>query len=238
MSKIEWCDLTWNISTGCTKVSAGCQNCYAERMHRRQQGIGHWKYMNSFNKPAFHSSELNRVFPKKRKRIFINSMSDLFHDDISDEMITSVFHQINWRREHIFMILTKRPIRLVEFSKKYVSWSTGELPSNLWLGVTVEDERNLWRIDQLRKVPAAVRFVSFEPLLERIQFPDFDLIDWIIVGSETGPGARKMFLDWAINLSAQAEILNIPFFFKKPSKGDFTVHIPSLNVRQFPADKD
>ena len=243
MSKIEWTDTTWNPVTGCDKISAGCQNCYAETMSKRLKGMGQEKYRNEF-KVICHPEELKRDFGKKPKKIFVCSMGDLFHKDVEFEFIQKIYNVILKNPQHIFQILTKRPATMFSFS----SWLTNkpfqtsiiEWPSNAWLGVTAENwetfEERSW---YLNEIPADVKFISMEPLLDDISQrnpKDFKYylshFDWVIVGAETGPKARPMSIDWARSIMLQCQILKIPFFFKKVSKGE---SIPlDLNVRQFP----
>jgi protein gp37 len=223
MTKIEWTDLTWNPSTGCEKISAGCLNCYAERMHKRLRGMGKEKYQSDFDKPVMWAKELKREFGKKPKKIFVNSMSDLFHPLIEDFFVYEILKVMERNPQHIFQILTKRPERVSR-----VQW-----PENVWFGVTVENKKELHRIDELRRIPCKIKFVSFEPLLEDLGVIDLFGIDWVIVGAETGPGARYMSIDWARQIMLLALFSDeIPFFFKKVSKGDFCPI--DLNIRQFP----
>jgi len=235
MSKIEWTDMTLNTSTGCEKISAGCQNCYAEKMHSRLRSMGNWKYSFDFNTIRMWRSVLETKLPKKPKRIFVNSMADLFHDRIDFLFMLEVLEMAADNPKHTFQILTKRPERALKFS----NWMTAgkPWPSNVWLGVTVENKKEMHRIDTLKKIPAALRFISFEPLLSYVPVSTEMLngIGWVIVGAETGPGARKMEISWVYNLATQAIISWVPFFFKKASKGD--VCPDELMVREFPENK-
>ena len=205
MSKIEWTNETWNPVTGCTKYSEGCQNCYAEKMTRRLSAMGQEKYKNGFNTVVFHSEELNRDFGGKSKMIFVNSMSDTFHDDISKFQISKILEYCSCNRQHIFQILTKRAARVEEFS----------YPPNVWLGVTVEKENYKNRIEFLRRTDAKVKFLSCEPLLGDLGKLDLTGIDWVIVGGESGTGARPMHPDWVRNIQKQCQEQNVPFFFKQ-----------------------
>lgn len=212
-SKIEWTDLTWNPTTGCTPISPGCANCYAKPFSLRLKAMGLTKYQDGF-KVRCHQDALHIPAEwKKPRRIFINSMSDLFHPQIPDSFIESVFKVIEQNPQHDFQLLTKRAERMVPISKKF-SW-----PINLWAGVTVESSKYLFRLDYLRLVPAAVRFVSFEPLLESIT-PDLTEIHWVISGGETGPNARYCDPRWIEDIYISSLKKNIPFFFK--SWGMFT----------------
>jgi protein gp37 len=208
-SKIEWTWSSWNPVTGCSKVSAGCRYCYAERMALRLQKIGQKKYKNGF-KVTLHNELLTEPLKwKKPQIIFVNSMSDIFHEDIPEDFIINMFgimQKANW---HTFQILTKRSARLVELAEK-LPWS-----SNIWMGVTVENADYIYRINDLGKVPAQVRFVSMEPLLGPIpEFP-YNLVDWLILGGESGPHARPMSKSWVIEIRNQCLKHNIPFFFKQ-----------------------
>ena len=205
MSKIEWTNETWNPVTGCSKYSEGCQNCYAEKMTKRLAAMGQEKYKNGFNKVVFHPEELNRDFGGKSKMIFVNSMSDTFHADISKFQISKMLEYCSFNKQHIFQILTKRAARVEEFS----------YPPNVWLGVTVEKENYKNRIEFLRHTDAKIKFLSCEPLLGDLGELDLTGIDWVIVGGESGPGARPMHPDWVRNIQKQCQKQNVPFFFKQ-----------------------
>ncbi len=208
-SKIEWTDSTWNPVTGCTKVSAGCKNCYAERMALRLQRMGAAGYEGGFS-VALHHSRLDVPLSwRKPQVVFVNSMSDLFHEDVPLEFIQKVFSTIRAATWHRFQVLTKRAERLESLSER-LKW-----PPNLWMGVSVEAPSATWRIDHLRKTKARVKFLSIEPLREPI--PDLDLngIDWAIVGGESGPGARAMEESWVLDIRDQCLREDVPFFFKQ-----------------------
>ena len=208
-SKIEWTESTWNPVTGCTKISAGCLNCYAERMAKRLQAMGQANYANGFE-VTLHPHVLE--YPLKLRKpqvIFVNSMSDLFHEDVPLEFIQQVFDVIERAKQHTFQILTKRAERLEELSP-LLDW-----PGNLWMGVTVENQNCSFRIDHLRRVPAAIRFLSMEPLLSSVEDMNLENIDWVIVGGESGPGARPIEKDWVRDILRQCQTANIPFFFKQ-----------------------
>ena len=231
MSKIEWTDTTWNPVTGCDKISAGCQNCYAEKMAHRHKDNPKMKgkYKNEF-KVTCHPEELKRFWQKKPQKIFVNSMSDLFHPDIPEYFVYEIIKKIKRNPRHIFQILTKRPERI-----SAIQW-----PDNVWMGITIENEQYLPRLNWLKIVNAKTKFISFEPLLESVGIPDLSGIDWVIVGAETGPGARHMDVEWAQEIRRSCwrwedEGDHIPFFFKKVSKGDTCPD--DLNVRQFPGAK-
>lgn len=209
-SSIEWTEQTWNPSTGCTKVSPGCKNCYAEVMARRLTAMGAAGYDNGF-KLTMHSSRLNS--PKLRRKpttYFVNSMSDLFHEDVTDAFLDLVFDTIRDTPQHTYQILTKRAERLPEYFAKR------ECPNNVWLGVSVEDKKyGVPRIDYLRKVNASIRFLSVEPLLEDVGKLDLTDIHWVIVGGESGHKARPMQPSWVANIQVQSEHQGSAFFFKQ-----------------------
>jgi protein gp37 len=208
-SNIEWTDSTWNPVTGCTKISIGCQNCYAERLTHRLKAMGAYAYRNGFEVTIHPESLLAPLNTKKRKMIFVNSMSDLFHEDVPDSFIQQVIEIIRDADWHTFQILTKRSARLKEFAKT-VSW-----PDNLWLGVTVESNDLIYRIDDLISTGAKTKFLSMEPLLTPMKDIDLTGIEWVIVGGESGPGSRPIKEDWVLDIKAQCELFNVPFFFKQ-----------------------
>ena len=212
-SDIEWTEQTWNPTTGCTKVSPGCTNCYAEVMARRLEGMGTPGYENGFQL-AMHESRLEQPLKRKEPTIyFVNSMSDLFHKDIPDSFLDRVFDVIRRSPQHTYQILTKRGRRLPKY------FATHECPRNVWLGVSVENRRNgLPRIDELRKVDARVRFLSVEPLLEDLGSFNLDGIGWVIVGGESGHRARPMKPGWVQSVKRQCDRAGVPFFFKQWGK--------------------
>jgi protein gp37 len=208
-SKIEWTETTWNPSTGCTKISAGCLNCYAEVMSRRLQAMGMEKYKDGFNLTCHYNELLLPYTWKKPRVIFVNSMSDIFHEDMPFDFIKAVFKVMNDCSQHTFQVLTKR----ADILEKYyplLNWTP-----NIWMGVSVESWRVTDRIDSLRKVPACVKFLSIEPLISAI--PNLNLlnIDWVIVGGESGQKARPIEEEWVIDIKNQCEQKQIPFFFKQ-----------------------
>lgn len=208
-SNIEWTEATWNPVTGCTKISMGCMNCYAERLAIRLKAMGQNNYRNGFE-VTLHEHLLGLPLTwKKPKQIFVNSMSDIFHGAVPMDFIQKLFTVMNQAEWHRFQVLTKRAERLVELAP-LLNWS-----ENIWMGVTVEHEAFKHRIDCLRKIPAAVRFLSLEPLLGPL--PDMDLtnIDWVIVGGESGIGARPMQREWVTDIQQQCQKANVPFFFKQ-----------------------
>jgi len=208
-SAIEWTESTWKPVTGCTKVSPGCKNCYAERMAKRLHAIGMPSYANGFA-VTMHDRALN--LPRQWKRpalIFVNSMSDLFHEKVPLDFIKKVFDVMNGAGRHQYQILTKRSARLLELDKR-LNWA-----DHIWMGVSVETEKQVKRIDDLRKTGARIKFLSLEPLLGPIPNLDLSGIDWVIVGGESGPGARPMLEEWATNIRDQCRKARIPFFFKQ-----------------------
>lgn len=209
-SGIEWTDATWNPTVGCTKVSPGCKHCYAEVMHRRLTEMGPAKYAEPFRE--VRSWEPHLAVPlrwRQPRLIFVNSMSDLFHDDVRLDYIQRVFEVMAQASQHRFQVLTKRSERLREVAEQ-LPW-----PSNVWMGVSVESQKYVSRVDDLRHVPAAVRFLSVEPLLGPIHDLDLAGIHWVIVGGESGFGARAMNLDWARDLREQCERRDVAFFLKQ-----------------------
>lgn len=208
-SKIEWTESTWNPSTGCTKISAGCKYCYAERMAKRLKAMGQSNYKNGF-KLTLHEKVLEYpLLWKKPKIIFVNSMSDLFHEDIPDWFIIKVFDVMKRAYWHKFQILTKRSNRLKDIASLF-DW-----PENVWIGVTIENIKVKYRIDDLRNVSSFIRFLSLEPLLEDLGPLNLSDIHWVIVGGESGPSARPMKKDWVIEIKDQCVAQNVPFFFKQ-----------------------
>jgi len=208
-SGIEWTESTWNPVTGCTKISPGCAHCYAERMAARLQAMGQVNYANGFALTLQpHMLELPLRW-KKPQTIFVNSMSDLFHVSVPLDYIRQVFDVMARARWHRFQVLTKRADRLNAISAE-IDW-----PANVWMGTSVESDRYRGRVDDLRACGARVKFLSLEPLLGPL--PDLDLaaIDWVIVGVESGPGARAMDPRWATDLRDQCQRAGVPFFFKQ-----------------------
>ncbi|MGY2490191.1 DUF5131 family protein [Cupriavidus sp. CP313] len=209
-SKIEWTERTWNPTVGCTKISQGCKNCYAEVMSHRLQAMGTPGYENGF-KLTLLESRLEEPFRRAKPTIyFVNSMSDLFHQSVPDKYIARVFDVIRSCPQHTFQILTKRAERLATYCTR------NEIPLNAWLGVSVEDKRHgVPRIDLLRNVNAGIRFLSIEPLLEDLGRLNLRNIDWVIVGGESGPNARPMKRAWVERIQQQCEQQGSLFFFKQ-----------------------
>lgn len=208
-TKIEWTEASWNPVTGCTKISAGCANCYAERMAKRLKAMGNPNYRNGFDVTLQpHMLELPLQWKNPRK-IFVNSMSDLFHEDIPLSYIHKVFSVMAKASQHTFQVLTKRSERLRELSSR-LSWK-----ENIWMGVTVEHPDLLFRMEDLKNTGAKIKFLSCEPLLARLSGLKLDGIDWVIAGGESGPGARPMAPGWVADIRDDCQAQGVPFFFKQ-----------------------
>lgn len=208
-TRIEWTERTWNPSTGCTKISPGCLNCYASTMAARLKAMGVNKYRNGF-KLTLHSNELMKPLEWKRPSvIFVNSMSDLFHEEMPIEYIKRVFKTMNECDRHIFQVLTKRAKRMRDICRDI------EIKDHIWLGVTVENSKSEFKVDLLRKVRAKVKFLSIEPMLEAIPNINLDQIDWVIVGGESGPKARPIQKEWVVDIQQQCKENGTHFFFKQ-----------------------
>ena len=206
-SSIEWTEMTWNPTTGCTKVSSGCKFCYAEIMSKRLQAMGIEKYKDAF-KIRVHEDQLSLPYTwKSSKVVFVNSMSDLFHHDIPVDFIKKVFKVMNENPNHVFQVLTKRADRLLELHKE-LKWT-----HNIWMGVSVENELFINRINFLRKTDAKVKFLSCEPLIGPLTSLNLKKIDWVIVGGERGHKSRPMDVDWVLNIQEQCAKSNVAFFF-------------------------
>lgn len=208
-SSIEWTEMTWNPVTGCTKVSPGCTHCYAERMALRLKAMGAFRYRDGFSLRTHDDALIAPLRWKAPLKIFVNSMSDLFHKDVPSDFIERVFEVMNRCPQHQFQILTKRAVRLRGLASK-LSWTP-----NIWMGVSVEDQRRTRRAMELRAVPATVRFLSVEPLLGPIDELPLDGIHWVIVGGESGPGARPMDPMWVDRILDQCRARGVAFFFKQ-----------------------
>ena len=207
-SKIEWTEATWNPVTGCTQISPGCAHCYAKTFAERFRGVPGHPYENGFDLQPRPDRLEQPLRWKKPRTIFVNSMSDLFHPDVPDDYIKQVFEVMEAADRHRFQVLTKRSERLAELAP-YLPWQ-----SNVWMGVSVENQRFASRIDDLRTVEASVRFLSCEPLLGPLDL-DLDDIHWVIAGGESGPGARPMAPDWVRGIRDQCASADVPFFFKQ-----------------------
>lgn len=208
-TKIEWTEKVWNPSIGCSKISEGCRNCYAEKFAKRLKAMRAKDYQEGF-KFKILPHRLNYPFQiKKPAKFFVNSMSDLFYEKMPFEFIDKVFEVIRQTPQHTYQILTKRDKIMVDYCKDK------EIPPNVWLGVSVENRKNLARIDNLKQVNCLVRFISFEPLLGSVGKIDFTGIHWVIVGGESGIGARLMKREWVEEIFEQCKAQKIPFFFKQ-----------------------
>jgi len=208
-TKIEWTGSTWNPVTGCDKVSQGCKICYAERMAKRLKAMGNPRYINGF-KVTLHEDKIDE--PRKWKKgriIFVNSMSDLFHPDVPLKFIQRVFKTMNETPQHIYQVLTKRAERLAELSSE-LSWTP-----NIWMGVSVEDNNVLERVEHLKQTGAEIKFLSMEPLLGPVDDLNLDGIDWVIVGGESGHKARPMYSGWVHQIHIKCIVADVPFFFKQ-----------------------
>ncbi len=221
-TQIEWTDATWNPVAGCNVVSAGCTNCYAMEMAKRLEAMGVAKYAGLTRKSGKRSvwngivkeDKAALAIPigwKKPRKIFVNSMSDLFHESVSEEFILEVWNVMRQTPHHNYQILTKRPERMVEIVSKCIQ----EVLPNVWLGTSVEDETVITRIDALRLAPAAIRFISFEPLIGSVGMVDLKDIHWAIVGGESGKYARPVYEEWIDEIHEQCLISNTAFFFKQ-----------------------
>jgi len=208
-TKIEWTNASWNPITGCTKISEGCLNCYAETFSRRLKAMGNPRYTNGFT-VTIHPDLITKPLSwRKPQMIFVNSMSDLFHESVPDDIILKIFETMNKASWHTFQILTKRSERLLKLSPK-LTWT-----ENIWMGVSIENENRLYRADHLKQTGAYIKFISAEPLLTSLSKIDLNGIDWLIVGGESGHNSRPMNGDWVIELRNIAEKTNTAFFFKQ-----------------------
>ncbi|XHR92368.1 DUF5131 family protein [Mucilaginibacter sp. UC70_90] len=217
-SNIEWTELTWNPVTGCNKISPGCKFCYAEVMTRRLQAMGIDKYKDGFNIRT-HSDALSIPFTwKKSKIVFVNSMSDLFHPEVPLDFIKAVFSVMNSTPQHIYQVLTKRSERLLELSNE-LNWT-----ENIWMGVSVESEEYAYRINELSKTNAKIKFLSIEPLIAPVKTMDLKEIDWVIVGGESGHKARPIKKEWIDSIRIKCNKESVAFFFKQWGKPQFNIN--------------
>ena len=208
-SSIEWTEMTWNPTTGCSKISTGCKFCYAEIMSKRLKAMGVEKYKDNFEVRT-HDEALKIPYTwKHSKVVFVNSMSDLFHKEIPLEFIQKVFKVMNDNPQHVFQVLTKRAERLLELHTE-LKWT-----HNIWMGVSVENAKEKHRIDDLRKINARVKFLSLEPLLAHLGEINLENIDWVIVGGESGHKPRKMDAEWVLDIQEQCKEKSVAFFFKQ-----------------------
>ena len=228
-SSIEWTEATWNPTTGCTKISQGCKNCYAATLSKRLKAMGIKKYQNDF-KFTQHEHEIQLPLQwKKPKKIFVNSMSDLFHEDAKMEFIANCFDTMIKADWHIYQILTKRPKKMATFSKLFKSYFGFQIPNHIWMGTSIEDNDTAWRVQELRKVKCHVRFISFEPLLEEIDRINLSDVDWAIIGGESGHHYRAVEKKWIQSLIKQCEQQKVKVFFKqwggfRPKSGGRTIN--------------
>jgi protein gp37 len=206
---IGWAEESWNPTTGCTKISPGCTHCWAERMAWRLQGMGQQRYAGGF-KVTTHEDLLEQPLHwAKPRHVYVSFMGDLFHDEVPDEFIGRVFDVMLRATQHRFHVLTKRPERMAEMSP-HLPW-----PANVWAGATVEDAAHAHRADRLRQTGAAVKYLVLEPLLGPVDALDLTGIDWVILGGESGPGARPLHIDWVRSVRDQCVAADIPFYFKQ-----------------------
>jgi protein gp37 len=211
---IEWTDATWNPVTGCSKITRGCDHCYAERFSERFRGVPGHPFEQGFDLTLRPERLTQPIFWRKPKRIFVNSMSDLFHKEVPFSFIDAVFDTMETAHWHTFQVLTKRSSLLMKYLRgRYRAGRPA--PPHIWLGVSVEDAKNAVRIKHLRAAPASIRFISFEPLLDSVGTIDLTGIHWAIVGGESGPGARPMAESWALEIRDQCKKAKVAFFFKQ-----------------------
>ncbi|HBB32705.1 MAG TPA: hypothetical protein DDZ80_09110 [Cyanobacteria bacterium UBA8803] len=208
-SKIEWTEATWNPTTGCHKISPGCANCYAERFAERWRGIPGHPYQQGFDVKIWRERLTMPLSWKKPRLIFVDSMSDLFNDKVPEEFIKDVFSTMRKANWHQFQLLTKRPKRMLEIANNIEDW-----PSNVWAGVSIESQAWMWRSEVLKEIPARIRFLSCEPLLGSLKL-SLENLHWVIVGGESGVGARPMDIEWVRDIRDQCLKADVPFFFKQ-----------------------
>lgn len=236
-SAIEWTNATWNPTTGCTKISSGCKNCYAERLSPKLKRWGIKKYQNNFEFTQ-HESELEIPLKwGKPKKIFVNSMSDLFHEEAEMGFIEKSFMTMFAANWHTYQILTKRPDKMAEFSKLFYKLFGFPIPPHIWMGTSIENNSTLHRINDLRKVKCYNRFISFEPLLEKLDNVNLKNIDWAIIGGESGPKYRAVKEEWVWDLIKQCKQQKVKVFFKqwggpRPKSGGRVIHGKTFD--QFP----
>ncbi len=213
-SAIEWTDSTWNPVTGCAKVSPGCTHCYAETFAERFRGVPGHPFKQGFDLKLWPERLSLPLQWKEHRMIFVNSMSDLFHKDVPDDFIGRVFDVMLRAKQHIFQVLTKRSERMMEWTQ--AAFGKTPLPAHIWLGVSVENQKYVWRVEQLQQTPARIRFLSVEPLLGPVDLNGhLKGIHWVIVGGESGPGARPMDPNWARAVRKQCQAHKVAFFFKQ-----------------------
>lgn len=208
-TKIEWTDTTWNPMTGCTPISDGCKNCYALKMANRLKAMGNKRYQNGFTVTLHPDLLAEPMKWSKPRMVFVNSMGDMFHESIPLEYIQRVFSAMRKANQHTFQVLTKRSSRMLELSKS-LPW-----PENVWMGVTIESGKYLYRAENLKKTPAAVKFLSIEPMIGPVNNINLNGIDWVITGGESGPGARAINEEWVLAVRDECVSSSTPFFFKQ-----------------------
>lgn len=208
-TKIEWTECSWNPVTGCTKVSAGCQNCYAATFAKRLKAMHNPRYENGFEVTVHEDLITAPLKWKSSRKIFVNSMSDLFHEALLDDLILRIFETMNKASWHTFQVLTKRSERLRALSSR-IKWT-----DNIWMGVTIENEDCVYRVEDLKKIDAKIKFISAEPLLTALDSLSLEGIDWIIVGGESGHNCRPIDKKWVVDIRNRAQKANVPFFFKQ-----------------------
>lgn len=214
-SSIEWTEATWNPTTGCSKVSPGCANCYAETLAKRLHAMRMPKYSNGFTYTEHESAVNIPLTWKKPRRIFVNSMSDLFHENATHEFMTRCFEvmlRANW---HTYQILTKRPHRMADYSRRFEELHGRVIPGHIWLGTSIENADLLFRMDELRMVRCKMRFISFEPLLGPVGSMNLADIHWVIIGGESGTGYRPVKKEWILDIISQCQRQDVPVFFKQ-----------------------
>jgi protein gp37 len=235
-SAIEWTDATWNPTTGCTKVSPGCDNCYAERFAERWRGVEGNYFERGFDL-TLRPNMLGRPAQwRGTKRIFVNSMSDLFHKDVPDSYIDQVFEVMEHVDRHVYQVLTKRPERMMRYLRARYADQTA--PAHIWFGVSVESNAYAWRVDMLRRCPVRVRFLSMEPLIASVDTVSLGGIDWAIVGGESGPGKRPMPAAWVRDVRDRCTAAGIAFFFKQWHKGGTGRELDGRTWDEIPNDRD
>ena len=212
-SAIEWTDATWNPVTGCTKITAGCDNCYAERFAERFRGVPGHPFENGFDLTVRPERLSQPLLWRRPRMIFVNSMSDLFHKEVPRSFIDQVFDTMEAADHHIFQVLTKRSSLMRTYLRK--RYEARDPPSHIWFGVSVEDGRSKARVEHLQTSPAAVRFLSIEPLIGAVGAMDLSGIHWVIAGGESGPGARLLHIEWAREIRDNCAAQGVPFFFKQ-----------------------
>ena len=241
ISSIEWTDATWNPTTGCTKISQGCKECYAAVLSKRLKAMGQIKYRNDFEFTEHPQAVELPLKWKKPRRIFVNSMSDLFHEKARMEYIGACFDVMVRASQHVYQVLTKRPSYMAEFADHFEKFYGYTMPQHIWMGTSIENNDTVHRIDSLRTVKAKIRFISFEPLLEKLDAVNLTGIDWAIIGGESGANFRPVREEWISTLIEQCEEQHVPVFFKqwggiRPTSGGRTIN--GRTYSEYPVLKD